>query len=745
MRFQSQTTQRAIQGQIRQAVKPRLIIENRVSGAVGTLLIGPSGEDLLTVLGDGSLRLWDLRLGAELAIPALPGGVTAAALGPRGTVALGDASGRLRLAGAGGTSRFADIASGHGAVTAVAMSGDVLVSTGADGLLKTWSAAAGKPLGRLRASSQAVRALAVDPRGGLAATADGSGRVSLWDLAGGNPLAEFETQGRDLRLGFAGSLLITSGARGVTAWSLAARAKAWDDDGVTAWAALPSGDVATAAGGTVTIRRAADGRAASTIRMPDVAVHALAAAGNGSHLVTGTTDGVSYLWRVADGALVGQIISTRSGWAVIDRLGRYDGSSQGTTDVRWQMPSAALAIDNFSSRYYEPGLLAKLLAPQATFLVTPESVADGVAPPPEVTVSADPAGADEAVLRVTAEDRGGGIAEVGVFVNGRPVGRDRLVSEDRGAASWSLSYRAAGLPGRNQVEVVARGGNGIDGAAATASFTLAGAPAAAPVLHVAVVGINRYDDPLLRLKHAVPDAQGLAARLGKASSPAYGSVKTYRLIDGQASRAGILGLLETLRAAAPQDVVVLYFAGHGTLAGNDWYFLPADADPAAFAVSGPMQRMGFSSTELQASTARLRAQRIVVLVDACRSGALVDTVTYGLDRRQFKEASRQSGIHLLAATQRDQDAIEFDHLGHGAFTYMLLQALKGDPEAQHQGSITARSLIAYVERRLPGFMRDQFDRLQTAQGRGDATAELSIPLPVAMSRGSDFTVARPGR
>jgi hypothetical protein len=91
------------------------------------------------------------------------------------------------------------------------------------------------------------------------------------------------------------------------------------------------------------------------------------------------------LWDLEAGLSRAQIIITQHGWAVMDSLGRFDGSDDGLADISWQAARLAVPIDRFE-RYREPGLLARILIDAISFdrpAVAP--VQNGIVPPPTVT------------------------------------------------------------------------------------------------------------------------------------------------------------------------------------------------------------------------------------------------------------------------------------------------------------------------------------------------------------------------
>jgi uncharacterized caspase-like protein len=87
--------------------------------------------------------------------------------------------------------------------------------------------------------------------------------------------------------------------------------------------------------------------------------------------------------------------------------------------------------------------------------------------------------------------------------------------------------------------------------------------------------------------------------------------------------------------------------------------------------------------------------------------------------------ARSVGTHVLAATDRNQYALEIPDLRHGVFTYALLAGL-GGKAAGRDGLVTATELIHYVEDEVPALVSKYPEYPQ---------------FPTGYSRGVDFAVA----
>ena len=70
------------------------------------------------------------------------------------------------------------------------------------------------------------------------------------------------------------------------------------------------------------------------------------------------------------------------------------------------------------------------------------------------------------------------------------------------------------------------------------------------------------------------------------------------------------------------------------------------------------------------------------------------------EEKAIAQLARSTGSHWLTASGSEQFAAEFSQLGHGVFTYALLQGLKGGA-ANGDKQITVNELKAYLEIQVP--------------------------------------------
>ncbi|MBV8380500.1 MAG: caspase family protein [Paucibacter sp.] len=451
---------------------------------------------------------------------------------------------------------------------------------------------------------------------------------------------------------------------------------------------------------------------------------------DGRWVVAGFGDGTLRWYRRSDGAetLAFYPHGDGKGWAAWTPDGRFAAGGGGEQHVGWHLNRGAAAaaeflpLDRFSERYFDPLGVISALSSQPQVRPVPD-LRKGLELPPLVQFMSPHNGSrvdDESVhLAVDVFDRGGGITEVRLLHNGKVV----QTASPPAAAAAGPSHLQFDLPlegGINDVKAVALARDRTESAPAVIKLQ-APAHVQRPQLRVLAVGLNSYRNSQFDLRFSVPDARGIAGVFRQLSGKLFADVSVTELYDKDATRAGILAQLRALGATHPDDVVVVYLAGHGDTIGDDWFFVPYEVTQPE--IDERLRREALSSKDLAAAIKAMPARKVVVLIDACKSGAALASFRGLEERRLLAQLSRATGTHLIAATNKDQDASELQTLGHGVFTYTLLEGLGGKAATGSDSDVTALKLMAYVEETLPELSK----RYNTVE-----------QFPVVSSTGMDF-------
>jgi len=521
---------------------------------------------------------------------------------------------------------------------------------------------------------------------------------------------------------------------------------------VTAVAAAP-GRLAVSADGTGRLARHAGGQATTAPRPVPGAVNALALRNTPNRILATSADGTVHVLDGQSFREVARMIANSGGWAVVSPEGRYDGAVDSFSDIVWATPVENLPVDRFASRYYEPGLLAKSVQPGLSLSTRPSaSISQEVRLPPEVDITVSPTSGVQAgqtlTITVTALNRSDGTdPQVRLFNNGKRVPAGAIITDSGGAADGgrqrTVTYGLPAVEGSNALSAVALGWQDAESAPATATVKARGGGGG--TLYLTSVGINTYRGAgLLPLTFAAKDARSVSSLFRQSIRTPYAGVRDTVILDGQATRGAVEAHLKSLRAVSPTDVVVVYLAGHGRTVDNEWYFVTADVSAASAAA---VRSQGISAARLADHLRQIPAQKVLLMVDSCGSGAAL-TQFEGFDQRRNLDAlSRAVGVHVLTAARAGQEAPEYGVLGHGLFTYAFLQAFQGGSTRQadrapRDGQVTVTEIKGYIEDAVPVVVRSLEKQLAQLAGTRGGIAGRTMVTPVGISRGADFVLAR---
>lgn len=230
-----------------------------------------------------------------------------------------------------------------------------------------------------------------------------------------------------------------------------------------------------------------------------------------------------------------------------------------------------------------------------------------------------------------------------------------------------------------------------------------------------LVGINQYRDSAYgELKYCVNDVTTLQALLKQVGYAAV--VCLHDKLEPRSARfpnrKNIADELQQLtQKVGPDDLLLVYFACHGTRAGDGKPRLIAE-DTRAYNL--PNQALAVADVEdwMRGSG----AERLVLMLDACHIGV-------GTDQRNMADPEFIRNVHelatgfaLLAASTDQQSAYELGGLRHGVLSYYLLRGLAGEAEKENAELVTVRSLQEYVLNELKkrsvadGFWQDPMGR-----------------------------------
>lgn len=316
----------------------------------------------------------------------------------------------------------------------------------------------------------------------------------------------------------------------------------------------------------------------------------------------------------------------------------------------------------------------------------------------------------ELVVRFKVEDRGGGHGPVVLrrqgaqieapgatrAVTGKTREEERVVELEPGLNMISLSAFNAAKEIETSTEE-----------RANLAVIYEGVEQRQPVLRVVAIGIDRYRSPAIEpLANAAADARGIVETFGKdRTHRVFRELDAKLLIDEEATLEGITAALEQLaQRTRPEDLAVLFFAGHSVALNGKFFFLPHDLSrPSPEAI----QKESLTHDRLAALLAKLPSGRAMLILDSCFSGAFAvgDSVLRdSRDETLGRQMSRVSGRFILAASSSYEEALDGED-GHGVLTGAILEGLAGAADrhlrGNRDGKVNVLEIGEWAKARVP--------------------------------------------
>jgi len=426
------------------------------------------------------------------------------------------------------------------------------------------------------------------------------------------------------------------------------------------------------------------------------------------YIISGSRDGTIRIWNVSEKReMVSMTFLNENDWFIRNPGGYFDASEGAFNSISFVKGTELYSISQFFNEFYRPGLYAESFGENETSFRQNVSGAIDKFPPPSVEIVLPEKGtiADNSIITfmVKVTNNGGGVKELKVMQNGKrqDVDASDLQRMTKAGQYAMKTFELNLVPGQNEISVSAFSNGEIESAQVTADVAYKGIQKTSDC-YVLSVGINKYENDNMNLSYARADAQAFSSFIDSKGEKLFNKIHSYTLFDKDATKARVLALLDEItKTMKKEDVFIFFYAGHGSIENNVFYFITSE-------ITGMYQddklKNALSVTEMQEKFRMLPALKQVAFIDACQSGASVEALAMrgATEEKALAQLSRSSGIHVMASSESDQQSAEIKSLGHGVFTYVLLEALSGKADgAPADSKITVYEIKSYLDDQVP--------------------------------------------
>ena len=503
----------------------------------------------------------------------------------------------------------------------------------------------------------------------------------------------------------------------------------------------------------------------------NLGLNTVACAPNGKYLLTGSNDRTAKLWDLESGALLQTLdehdnrvtsvafgtntdylitasfidqsiklwslendtakamatlsVIDTSDWVVTTPSGLFDASSEAMKrmhyvvnfDKAWEI----IELEQLKTRYYEPGLLPKLIGQSDEYIRSVEDFNEVVLyPEVEANIKNDQ-------LNIKLKERNGAIGRVSVFLNNKEIALEADSNHTKSIQFDLKNYHRFLYRNKDSTNTVTihvynkdewlkspainlnyeptalqRGGANVTNEPANEEL---GGESLDPKMYVVCIGTSNYSGQQLDLRYADQDATMMAKALNAVGSALFSngdSLEVFCLSTASkdstglenttvewkfANKKNIQSTFDQIKSKAKaEDVIVVYLSGHGITYGSaekaQFYYLTQGTSTDDLSDPGIRKAYTLSTEELTRWINNIAALKQVLIIDACNSGKIVEDLTGGtkaLNSSQIRALDRmkdRTGMFIISGSAADKVSYEASEFGQGLLTYALLQGMR---------------------------------------------------------------------
>jgi uncharacterized caspase-like protein/WD40 repeat protein len=464
-------------------------------------------------------------------------------------------------------------------------------------------------------------------------------------------------------------------------------------------------------------------------------INAMVASEQAGLLVTGSADQTLRLWNLKTHELIVSMFFAGSQWIAWMPQGYYYSSDEGDKLIGWHVNQGR----DHEGRFIRAGQLKKYLwSPEmvrrAIILRSATQAVKEMRPgvdgelqkllrrkPPEfgIRIAEDQSKVRDGYVAVEitgAKEAGTDVTGFSILSNSRNIG-------DVTARSVDADHAVVEIPvedGENRISITGTNEYGyLTERSVTALARRAEKAKPRGKLYVAVIGVDKY--PFLTdacagqacdLRYPVDDAAEFLDVISRKSAPLFSAMETLVLVNRDAldedpdkarqtyAVAGADDIMEPdsdtiddqladfLDKPGDNDTTIIFVAGHGINIDEDYYFIPTDGRKQ------DAERWKRSSlvdwSDIQKSVERAKGMRFMLL-DTCHAANAFNP--------RLEKDAQDARIVVFSATAANNTAAELPELGHGVFTYSILEGLRGKAMTSDAG-VTLFGLADYISREV---------------------------------------------
>ena len=400
-------------------------------------------------------------------------------------------------------------------------------------------------------------------------------------------------------------------------------------------------------------------------------------------------------------------------WLAITPKGYYNGSFD-----------AFIYFDvyKYYEKFYRPKIVK--LALQGKSIEGLPKISDIKSPPKvEILNGAEETNKKSIEIKVAVTAKNGGIGKIQIIRNGTSIAFETRAFKHQEKEAIK-TYEIQLLKGKNEIKAVAfDSSNSVKSESSVYTIRSTYREPHKKSIYALIIGIEKFNNGRFDLKNTIADAKLFEQTLlSQKNNGLFHDVNIVTLITKEeTTKENILNELKKMRNIPSEDLFVLYMGSHGEV--NDdgkYYLIPSDIDDDS---SESIIKHAISEDDIKELVGNIQTAQKFIVFDTCKAGSIANTLSIeemikkhkGVDDRTALNTLGHSignGAMIMGASTAKEVANE-KYKGHGLFTYVLVDGLKGKAETNNEPDIQSSELKDYVYKNVKKISKEVMPRQQT--------------------------------
>ena len=424
---------------------------------------------------------------------------------------------------------------------------------------------------------------------------------------------------------------------------------------------------------------------------------------DGKYIFTTSRDNTIKKWT-ADGKLLYTFlaIENENDYLLVDEYNRYDGTEHARDLLYFTCGTEILELNQLKSLSWEPDLVEKL---NGTIKepITAKKINDiDIC---NVTPIVIQKGFNNGWYNFEISPRRGGIGQIQLFINGKIIKDDFILSSlPKKGNTYILALsdndgeiKSRLVPNKSniiKIKATTKDGN-LTSQEASIATGIIDKTSAISNIYIVSIGISDYKGESLKLNYAAKDAESFAVTMQQSAKKLFNVSNEDHVFNylftstknnpNKPTKTAIIQQFNDIaKVAKANDILVIFFAGHGEMISGSKEFYLLTQEAASFDLELVEKEVSINTQELNDWMRQIKANKQLLILDACKSGQAIENLQDLIVKRggtsdqlrALENLKDKTGTFILSAASSGQLANESGKFGQGLLTYSLLDGIK---------------------------------------------------------------------